>query len=654
MPESTLDTALAALRWVGEPAPSPAGDRVAYVETWLDHAADAVASRVGVVPAEGGATVWLGTGHSPRWAPDGRRLALCRRPDDGDPGSGDPARLWLVEPDAGAGRWLTPMAPGDVSEPAWSPDGTRLAFTRTERVESIDGVRVDGLPGLYLTRRRVEVVDVHGNLLWTVGGDGYRPQWSPDGSRLAFLTSRFGSRPDLCWTDAAGLRPPVRVSDGTGPVRGYAWSPDGTRLAYLAHRYGDAADVNLRLWQVGADGGEPVELTRGWRLGLGNPVRGDDPRGTGDPPVVWSAATGRVYVEVAAGGRGPLAWFEPGSARSGTAFDGEHACLTPSVGGGLLAFVRTGPGDPGDVHVARDCAGGTGHGPPWPVTAANPGLAALAAPTVELPASAGDGTAVDAWLTALPGGGARPLLVNVHGGPHGAVGWRFTAEVQRMAARGYAVLTLNPRGSQGYGEDFARAIRGGWGGVDLDDVFAAVDVATRLSTVDGNRVAVWGVSYGGFMAQWAITRTDRFAAAVSENGLSDFVGVWGTGAGDPAFWDLPMGGAPWSSRRLLDCSPLAHADRVATPLLLVHAQDDQVCPVAQSEQAHAALRTLGRRVELVRIPGEGHLMNLVGRPSSRRRRAEAIDGFLARHLTPGGGGSPRSLPQRRETSDPPP
>jgi dipeptidyl aminopeptidase/acylaminoacyl peptidase len=128
--------------------------------------------------------------------------------------------------------------------------------------------------------------------------------------------------------------------------------------------------------------------------------------------------------------------------------------------------------------------------------------------------------------------------------------------------------------------------------------------------------------------------------------------VWGTGAGDPAFWDLPMGGAPWSSRRLLDCSPLAHADRVATPLLLVHAQDDQVCPVAQSEQAHAALRTLGRRVELVRIPGEGHLMNLVGRPSSRRRRAEAIDRFLARHLTPGGS-PPRSLSERRQASGPP-
>jgi dipeptidyl aminopeptidase/acylaminoacyl peptidase len=212
-----------------------------------------------------------------------------------------------------------------------------------------------------------------------------------------------------------------------------------------------------------------------------------------------------------------------------------------------------------------------------------------------------DGTAVDAWLTAAPGPAPRPLLVNVHGGPHGAVGWRFTAETQRMAARGYAVLTLNPRGSQGYGEDFARAIRDDWGGVDWSDVLAAADTASRLRTVDGSRAAIWGVSYGGFMAMWAVTRTGRFAAAVSENGRSDLVGAW---------------------------------DRVTTPLMLIHAQDDQVCPVAQSERARAALRALGREVELVRIPGEGHLMNLVGRPSSRQRRADAIDRFLAAALRP--------------------
>ena len=292
-----------------------------------------------------------------------------------------------------------------------------------------------------------------------------------------------------------------------------------------------------------------------------------------------------------------------------------------------MAFLRTDPDNPGDIWLV-DESGGT----PRRVTDANGWLAAATQATTAMLVKANDGTMIEAWLTGSPGPAPRPLLVNVHGGPHGAVGWRFTAETQRLAGHGYAVLTLNPRGSQGYGEDFACAIRGEWGGVDWSDILAAVDAAAQLSIVDGSRMVIWGVSYGGFVAQWAITRTDRFAAAISENGISDFIGLWGTGATPASHWVLPMGGTPWTSARFVSGSPLAHAHRVTTPLLLVHAENDQVCPVAQSEQACAALRTLGREVELVRIPGEGHLMNLYGRPSSRLRRAAAIDQFLARHL----------------------
>jgi dipeptidyl aminopeptidase/acylaminoacyl peptidase len=240
-----------------------------------------------------------------------------------------------------------------------------------------------------------------------------------------------------------------------------------------------------------------------------------------------------------------------------------------------------------------------------------------------------DGTPIDAWLTT--GEGRRPLLVNVHGGPHGAVGWRHTAEVQRLAARGYAVLTFNPRGSQGYGEAFATAIRGDWGGKDWTDITAAVDAATERPGIDPARVAIWGVSYGGFMAQWAIAHTNRFTCAVSENGLSNFLAAWT----NPGFWDLPMAGTPWTSDRYVDRSPLTHADQIHTPLLLIHAEHDQVVPIAQSEQMQGALRLLGREVDLIRIPGEGHLMNLHGRPSSRARRAAALDAFLDRNLTPG-------------------
>jgi dipeptidyl aminopeptidase/acylaminoacyl peptidase len=593
------------LRWLADPRLSPDGERVAYVERSLDHAADAVVSRVGVVPAAGGPTVWLGAGAAPRWSPDGTRLAVSR---------GD--ALWLVDAATGAGRQLARQGGGQVTEGAWAPDGSLLAIARSALVESIDGSRVDGLPGLYRRHRRIQVVDLDGHPRWTLPGDAYGPQWSPRGRRLAFHTDRFGGRGDLCV--AAGPAEIVRLSDGAGPVRGFAWSPDGARLAYLGHRHGDAGDVNLRLFLT-----DPAdELTRGTTLGLGNPVRGDDPRGAGDASVVWSAATDRIYTEVAVGGSGPLAWFAPGSGRSGRLFDGAHVCLSPSVGGGRITFVRSDAGNPGDVHVADEPTARS-----WAVTVANPAVVRGAAPMVPLAVRAGDGTAIDAWLTVHDGGG-RPLLVNVHGGPHGAIGWRHTAEVQRLAARGYAVLTLNPRGSQGYGEAFATAIRGDWGGADWQDVTAAVDAAAALPAVDPARMAIWGVSYGGFMTQWAIAHTDRFVCAVSENGISDFLAAWGPS------WDLPMGGAPWSSPRFVDRSPLLRADRIRTPLLLVHAEHDQVCAVAQSEQMHAALRVLGRDVELVRIPGEGHLMNLHGRPSSRARRAAAVDGFLDRHLRP--------------------
>jgi dipeptidyl aminopeptidase/acylaminoacyl peptidase len=533
---------------LSDPQLSPDGRRVAFVS----------GDRVGILTLADGATTWLDADcTAPRWSPDGRSLAVVRStglivlaPDSWQ----EVSRLPTREPDSsGASGW----GMGLVSDPAWGVGG---------RVACVvgDAIRVFG------AGRRP---------LWTAAGGRY-PRWSPDGARLAYLTD------DGLYL-AAASGPPVRVAEGA--VRGFAWRPDGAGIAYLAPRR--ASEVSLRLWVVGLDGGVAVELTAGWALGVGNPVRGDDPRGTGDSVVVWSSATGRVYVEMAVGGRGPLAWFDPDRGSSGRVFEGDYVCLAPSVGGGRIAFVRTDPGNSGEVWVAEE--GGVAR------------AVALAprAPVETVPVRAG---AVDGWLTCAPGGSRpRPMLANVHGGPHYAVGWRYIAEVVRLAMRGYAVLTANLRGSQGYGEEFAQAIRGAWGGPDLEDLLSIVDAAAGHSTVDPDRVGVWGVSYGGFMALWAAASTARFRVAISENGLSELAP--GLGVGDP----------------------LAHADRIRVPVLLVHAEQDRVVPPAHSERMHAALDGRG---ELVRIPGEGHLMNLVGSPAHRLIRARAVDRFLDRWL----------------------
>ena len=201
-----------------------------------------------------------------------------------------------------------------------------------------------------------------------------------------------------------------------------------------------------------------------------------------------------------------------------------------------------------------------------------------------------------------------------------------------FAAQGYRFLIANPRGSQGYGVAFATEIRTRWGGPDFDDLLAVVDHVVELGLADPQRVAIMGESYGGYMAAWAIGRTDRFAAAIAENPITDLRTVTSQGGG-PTFWDSEMGGSPWAEpERYAAQSPITHVERMTTPLLLIHAELDGNCPIAQSEALHAALRALDRDVTFVRIPGEGHLVNLFGRPSRRRARQSIIDDFLARHL----------------------
>ena len=252
-------------------------------------------------------------------------------------------------------------------------------------------------------------------------------------------------------------------------------------------------------------------------------------------------------------------------------------------------------------------------------------------------ATAQDDAILEAWLTLPPaasnGGPPWPLLVSVHGGPHHAVGWRFSFDAQRVAARGIAVLAPNPRGSLGYGREFAAGNVADWGGPDWSDVGALIDAVVAGGETDPERIGIHGASYGGYLAQWAITRSDRFRLAISENGIGNLFSQWGTGADLGTELAAELGATPWDGRSgLVDRSPVRYADRVHTPLLLVHSELDRNCPLEQSEQMYAALKFLGRQVELAVLEGEGHLVNLVGRPSRRLARAAIIDEYLDRYL----------------------
>jgi len=253
--------------------------------------------------------------------------------------------------------------------------------------------------------------------------------------------------------------------------------------------------------------------------------------------------------------------------------------------------------------------------------------------------TAADGWKLEGWLLKPEGfdpGRRWPLVMEIHGGPHGEYSWSFFHEFQVLAGLGYLVFYVNPRGSCGYGEAFQRACVMDWGGKDYEDLMTSLDqLIERTGYVDTDRMGIGGGSFGGFMTNWIVGHTDRFKAAVSMRSIADFVSDYR--ACDIALWnDQEMGVLDWSDpRSLWERSPIRYVESIRTPLLLTHGEMDLRCPIHQAEELFGALRVLRREVELVRFPEETHDLSRSGRPD-RRVRAPEPDRRLVPEAHPGG------------------
>ncbi len=259
-------------------------------------------------------------------------------------------------------------------------------------------------------------------------------------------------------------------------------------------------------------------------------------------------------------------------------------------------------------------------------------------PDVALPRSAereftiSDGTRVHGFLIRdpdAPAGG--PPLVDVHGGPHNA--WAPHADSvhlyqHELVARGWTVLTLNIRGSDGYGEAFYTAALGAWGEADERDVLEPVQTLIDEGLADPGRVALTGYSYGGYLTCWLSARSQVFRAAVPGGVVTDLVSMAGTSDEGEALTGLEIG----PRDRLVALSPLTHADGVRVPTLILHGDADDRCPVGQAEQWFHALRSRGVPVRLVRYPGGDHMFPLTGRPSHRADYSRRLVGWVTEHL----------------------
>lgn len=248
-----------------------------------------------------------------------------------------------------------------------------------------------------------------------------------------------------------------------------------------------------------------------------------------------------------------------------------------------------------------------------------------------------DGRRIQGWVMAPVGcdpGRKYPAILEIHGGPHTMFGEAFFFEFQYLCSLGYAVIFANPRGSHGYGQEFVHACCNDYGGMDYADLMAATDDAVRrFPFIDPERLGVTGGSYGGFMTNWIVARTNRFRAAVTQRSISNWTSF--TGSSDIGFYftEEELGETPWSDpERMRRLSPLSYVQRIATPLLIIHSEQDLRCPIEQAEQLFTALRRLDRTVRFLRFPGSSHELSRSGKPVLRVERLKAIGDWFGIYL----------------------
>jgi dipeptidyl aminopeptidase/acylaminoacyl peptidase len=652
-PSRTFDAHdLFGLEVASDPQISPDGRRIAYVRRSGDIMTDRMRSSIWLVDSASGEQAPLiagpGSHMSPRWSPDGTRLAYISTAEGGA------AQLYVRWLESGESVRITglPNAPSSI---AWSRDGRQLAYVMLVPSEAPRLGRAPSRPDgaqwaepLQQTNAVAFRADGEGFIrpgyrqLFVVPADGGAPRrltygdfhhdgpvsWSADGSSLYLSANRSPNwerdpeQSDVYAVDVAGATM-RRLTDRNGPDGSPVASPDGRRIAYLGYDDRGYAYTQTRLYVMDRDGSNRRVLTGGFDRDVGSPV--------------WAGDGGSVYVS----------YDESGStevARVG--LDGSVRTVAEGLSGSDLDRPYTG----GSYSVARDgslaVTAGSAIRPAEVVLVRGGSRRMLTRLNEDLlghkslgqvrrieALSSHDQRPIEAWLTLPPGhseGRRHPLILEIHGGPWAAYGPHFASDNQLYAAAGYAVLSVNPRGSTSYGQEFADLIHRAYPGNDYDDLMSAVDAAIAAGVVDPERLFVTGGSGGGVLSSWIIGRTNRFRAAAVQKPVINMVSQVLTADATPYFARYWFGAMPWEDHEAYwRRSPLSQVGNIRTPALVIVGAEDNRTPPSEAEQLYTALQLRGVPTALIRVPGASH--NLVGRPSQNAARVSAILEWFQRY-----------------------
>lgn len=613
--------ALTSVHPLGEVAISPDGKRVVYgsIVTGKRGGAEVDSSVLWIANARDGSSAARLTAcpdvacdeHGAAWSPDSKQIAFVTTDEH------DQTQLAVASATGSDVRVIT-AAHGPVDTPRWSPDGKELAFLYSKGAPRTPGplnplARDAGVLSQTVYEQRLALTASSGGevrLLGPADLNIYEYDWSPDGRRFVVSAAR-GSGDDNWWIadleliDAQTgsttplLKPPLQIASPR-------WSGDGTQIAYISGIMSDEAITGGDVYLVASTGGPAVNLTPNLRASV--------------QTITWNGSSSHIVATEFSAGEEVLASLDVKSKSQREIWRGPQMIWANN----LLGFA---PGDVG-ISLSRDAATSaiirqsyasppeveTGTPGKWkPITRLNANVQPITGKAT-IVSWKSDRFDVQGMLieppTVVPGK-RYPLVVEVHGGPAYAHYPLFPASPESfdavLSSQGYFVFKPNPRGSYGQGEAFTQANVKDFGYGDLRDILAGLDAVEKTAPIDPARVGIAGWSYGGYMTMWALTQTDRFKAAVSGAGLSDWLSYYGTNNIDT--WMIPYFGASvYDDPKVYErSSPITFIKKVKTPTLMVGGDRDAEVPITQSYEYWNALKTLGVKTEFIVYPDEGHV-----------------------------------------------
>lgn len=664
------------LKILGSPNISPDGQHIAYVVTSIDEHKHKYLSSIWVASLESGKirrfTASMANASSPAWSPDGRWLAFVSKRTSERTNADkkqqklsgkDKAQIWVMPTDGGEAYQLTFMEYG-ASSPVWSPDSQQVLFSAQVKVvaEEVDEdndvpkihvidqlfYRMNGVGFTNDTRTHLYVVDhTGGEVKQITDGDwnDSQPVWSPDGTQIAYLSNHDEQRWSIPKDDLYILSlsdgDTRRVTDGSLSCSSPSWSPDGRTIAMLTATIA-AASGYAYLSRIDAheENASLTVLTKDCEFTCSEKTNSDVmAESTGQVPV-WSADGQTLFVLVSQRGAGRVyavsAFQEQQRPVAITGNQNIHVrSFTVDAAKQTLALLV---GDATHPHEIYTCAINQTGSELQRISHDNDEfLADLHIAELETISYVGaDGWLIEGWIIKphdFDPTKKYPLVTEVHGGPNTQYGYAFFHEMQVLAAQGYVVFFCNPRGSVGYGYEFADAVRQAWGEKDSVDIMLGIDEVIKQGYIDETRLAITGGSYGGFMTNWLITHYDRFKVAITDRCVSNMATMFGVSDIGWHFVEDHMGTTPWEDLdKYMQRSPIALVNNIHTPLLIIHSEQDLRCNIEQAEQLFVALKYLGREVKFVRFEGQNHELSRSGHPKLRKARLQHMLDWFAQHV----------------------